>query len=191
MFRKEPHLRFELKLRDYPRIAIFVGLIAALALVPAIYLIPDVPVTAQTLGVMLAGAVLGSYRGALAVLLYELLALIGLPILAGGVGGLAPFTGPTAGYLIGFIFGAYVVGLVIEKLPKLNLTVSSILGFVLGGIVTVYIPGILWVSYSLNLPLIPVALGNLVFLIGDSVKIVLAVLILLGIRSANPKLLEN
>lgn len=184
-------MRFELKLRDYPRIAIFVGLIAALALVPAIYLIPDVPVTAQTLGVMLAGAVLGSYRGALAVLLYELLALIGLPILAGGVGGLAPFTGPTAGYLIGFIFGAYVVGLVIEKLPKLNLTVSSILGFVLGGIVTVYIPCILWVSYSLNLPLIPVALGNLVFLIGDSVKIVLAVLILLGIRSANPKLLEN
>lgn len=184
-------MSFELKLRDYPRIAIFVGLIAALALVPAIYLIPDVPVTAQTLGVMLAGAVLGSYRGALAVLLFELLALVGLPILASGKGGLAVFTGPTAGYLIGWIFGAYVVGLVIEKLPKINLAVSATLGFVLGGIVTVYIPGILWVSYSLNLPLVPVALGNLVFLIGDSVKIVLAVLILLGIRSANPKLLEN
>ena len=184
-------MRFELKLRDYPRIAIFVGLIAALALVPAIYLIPDVPVTAQTLGVMLAGAVLGSYRGALAVLFYEILALVGLPLLAGSAGGLAPFTGPTGGYLIGFIIGAYVVGLVIEKLPKLNLAVSSILGFVLGGIVTVYIPGILWVSYSLGLPLISVALGNLVFLIGDSVKIVLAVLILLGIKSANPKLLEN
>lgn len=184
-------MSFELKLRDYPRIAIFVGLIAALALVPAIYLIPDVPVTAQTLGVMLAGAVLGSYRGALAVLLFELLALVGLPILASGKGGLAVFTGPTAGYLIGWIFGAYVVGLVIEKLPKINLAVSATLGFVLGGIVTVYIPGILWVSYSLNLPLVPVALGNLVFLIGDSVKIVLAVLILLGIRSANPNLLEN
>ena len=184
-------MRFELKLRDYPRIAIFVGLIAALSWVPAIYLIPDVPVTAQTLGVMLAGAVLGSYRGALAVLLYEILALAGLPILAGGAGGLAPFTGPTGGYLIGFIVGAYVVGLVIEKLPKLNLAVSSILGFVLGGIVTVYIPGILWLSYSTNHPLLPVALGNLVFLVGDSVKIVLAVLILLGIKSANPKLLEN
>ena len=184
-------MRIQLKHRDYPRIAIFVGLIAALGLVPAIYLIPDVPVTAQTLGVMLAGAVLGSYRGALAVLLFELLALVGLPILASGKGGFAVFTGPTAGYLIGWIFGAYVVGLVIEKLPKLNLAVSSILGFVLGGIVTIYIPGILWVSYSLNLPLVPVAIGNLVFLIGDSVKIVLAVLILLGIRSANPKLLEN
>ena len=106
-------MRFELKLRDYPRIATFVGLIAALGLVPAIYIIPDVPVTAQTLGVMLAGAVLGSYRGALAVLLFELLALVGLPILASGKGGLAVFTGPTAGYLVGWIFGAYVVGLVI------------------------------------------------------------------------------
>ena len=184
-------MRFELKLRDYPRIAIFVGLIAALGLVPAIYIIPDVPVTAQTLGVMLAGAVLGSYRGALAVLLFELLALVGLPILASGKGGLAVFTGPTAGYLVGWIFGAYVVGLVIEKLPKLHLAASSILGFILGGIVTVYIPGILWVSYSLALPLVPVAQGNLVFLIGDSVKILLSVLVLLGIKAANPKLLEN
>ncbi len=184
-------MRFELKLRDYPRIAIFVGLITALSFVPALYIIPDVPVTAQTLGVMLAGAVLGSYRGALAVLIYEILALVGLPILASGKGGLSAFTGPTGGYLVGFIFGAYVIGLVIEKLPKLNIAVSSILGFILGGIVTVYIPGILWVSYSLGLPLIPVAQGNLVFLIGDSVKIVLAVLVLLGIKSANPKLLEN
>lgn len=191
MFRKESPLRFELKLRDYPRIAIFVGLITALSFVPALYIIPDVPVTAQTLGVMLAGAVLGSYRGALAVLIYEILALVGLPILASGKGGLSAFTGPTGGYLIGFIFGAYVIGLVIEKLPKMNIALSSILGFILGGIVTVYIPGILWVSYSLGLPLIPVAQGNLVFLIGDSVKIVLAVLVLLGIKSANPKLLEN
>jgi biotin transport system substrate-specific component len=191
VFRKEPQLRFQLKLRDYPRIAIFVGLIAALGLVPALYIIPEVPVTAQTLGVMLAGAVLGSYRGALAVLLFEILALVGLPILASGKGGLAVFTGPTAGYLVGWIFGAYVIGLVIEKLPKLNLALSAIIGFVLGGIVTIYIPGILWVSYSLGLPLIPVAQGNLVFLIGDSVKIVLAVLVLLGIKSANPKLLEN
>jgi biotin transport system substrate-specific component len=191
VFRKETQLRFELKLRDYPRIAIFVGLITALSFVPALYLAPEVPVTAQTLGVMLAGAVLGSYRGALAVLIYEILALVGLPILASGKGGLSAFTGPTGGYLVGFIFGAYVIGLVIEKLPKLNIALSSIIGFILGGIVTVYIPGILWVSYSLGLPLIPVAQGNLVFLIGDSVKIILAVLVLLGIKSANPKLLEN
>jgi biotin transport system substrate-specific component len=61
----------KLQLRDYPRIAIFVGLIAALGLLPAVNILPGVPVTAQTLGVMLAGAVLGSYRGTLAVFVFE------------------------------------------------------------------------------------------------------------------------
>lgn len=184
-------MRFELKLRDYPRIAIFVGLIAALGLLPAVYILPTVPVTAQTLGVMLAGAVLGGYRGTLAVMIFELLTLTGLPLLAGGRGGVAAFVGPTAGYLIGWLIGAYLIGFVIEKLPKVNLAISSLLAFILGGILAVYVPGILWFAYSQGAPLLAVAQGNLVFLVGDSVKVVLAVLVLLGIKAANPKFLEN
>lgn len=181
----------KLQLRDYPRIAIFVGLIAALGLVPGINILPGVPVTAQTLGVMLAGAVLGAYRGTLAVLIFEVLVLAGLPLLAGGRGGAAVFTGPTAGYLYGWLIGTWLIGLVIAGLPKLNIAISSILAFVLGGIVAVYVPGILWYAYSQGAPLLAVAQGNLVFLVGDSVKIVIAVLVLLGLKAAYPKALVN
>jgi biotin transport system substrate-specific component len=181
----------KLELRDYPRIAIFVGLIAALGILPAVYIIPGVPVTAQTLGVMLAGAVLGSYRGTLAVLIFEVLTLAGLPLLAGGRGGYAVFAGPTAGYLFGWLIGAWVIGLVIASLPKVPLEISSLLAFILGGIVAVYVPGILWFAYTQHAPLLAVAQGNAVFLVGDSVKVVVSVLVLLGLKAAYPKALQN
>jgi biotin transporter BioY len=57
--------------------------------------------------------------------------------------------------------------------------------------VAVYVPGILWYAYSQNAPVLAVAQGNLVFLVGDSVKVVLAVLVLLGLKAAYPKALEN
>ena len=180
----------KLELRDYPRIAIFVGLIAALGVIPAIQVIPGVPVTAQTLGVMLAGAVLGSYRGTLAVLMFELLTLAGLPLLAGGRGGVAAFVGPTAGYLIGWIIGVWVIGLVIESLPKVPLFVSTLLGFILGGIVCIYVPGILWYSYTQNVPMLAVAQGDLVFLIGDALKIAIALAVLLALKASYPKALS-
>ena len=180
----------KLELRDYPRIAIFVGLIAALGVIPAIQVIPGVPVTAQTLGVMLAGAVLGSYRGTLAVLMFELLTLAGLPLLAGGRGGLAAFVGPTAGYLIGWIIGVWVIGYVIESLPKVPLFASALLGFVLGGIVAIYVPGILWYAYTQSAPLLAVAQGNLIFLIGDGLKIAIALVVLMALKAAYPKALR-
>jgi biotin transport system substrate-specific component len=180
----------KLELRDYPRIAIFAGLIAALGVIPAIQVIPGVPVTAQTLGVMLAGAVLGSYRGTLAVLMFELLTLAGLPLLAGGRGGLSAFVGPTAGYLFGWIIGVWVIGFVIENLPKVPLFLSSLLAFVLGGIVAIYVPGILWYAYTQNAPVLAVAQGNLVFLVGDSLKIAVALAVLIALKAAYPKALR-
>jgi biotin transport system substrate-specific component len=181
----------KLQLRDYPRIAIFVGLIAALGLLPAVNILPGVPVTAQTLGVMLAGAVLGSYRGTLAVFIFEVLVLAGLPLLAGGRGGYAVFVGPTAGYLIGWLIGAWVIGAVIVALPKVPLAVSSALAFVLGGIVAIYIPGILWFAYVNQAPVLAVATGNLPFLVGDGVKVVISVIVLLALKAAYPRALTK
>lgn len=181
----------KLELRDYPRIAIFVGLIAALGLLPAVNILPGVPVTAQTLGVMLAGAVLGSYRGTLAVVIFEVLVLAGLPLLAGGRGGAAVFAGPTAGYLVGWLIGAWVIGAVIAALPKLPIAISSALAFVLGGIVAVYVPGILWFAYLNQAPIFAVAIGNLPFLVGDAVKVVLAVIVLVALKAAYPKALTK
>ena len=100
---------------DAARVAMFAALIAVLGIPGAVPLFGNaVPVTLQTLGVMLAGAILGAWRGALSVLVLLALAATGLPLLAGGRGGLGAFAGPSAGYLIGFVAGAIVVGAILR-----------------------------------------------------------------------------
>jgi biotin transport system substrate-specific component len=96
-------------------VALFAALIAVLGLVPKIDLVAGVPITAQSLGVMLCGTVLGARRGALAVLLFVGLVAVGLPLLAGGRGGIGLFAGPSAGFLIGFPVAAFVAGWVMER----------------------------------------------------------------------------
>ena len=188
----------KLQLRDYPRIAIFVGLIAGIGFLPAYYTAGAtglVPITTQSLAVMLAGAILGSYRGALAVLIFEVLALAGLPILASthltGVGGIQAFTGPTVGYLFGWIIGAWTIGWIVEKLHSWNVALSTAIASVVGGIVLVYIPGILWYALSQGLPILAVASGNLVFIPFDALKVVIAVVVVSALKAAYPKGLEN
>ncbi len=79
--------------------------------------LPFTPVTISggTLGVLYAGALLGSRRGAAAVALYLLEGAAGLPVFSGGAAGVHQFVGPTGGYLIGFPIGAFVVGLLAER----------------------------------------------------------------------------
>ncbi|MGQ3294339.1 MAG: biotin transporter BioY, partial [Shinella sp.] len=105
--------------RDIVLVALFAAIIVVLGLLPPITLgfIP-VPITAQSLGVMLAGCILGAKRGAGAVLLVLLLVAIGLPVLSGGRGGLAIFASPTGGYLVGWVFGALVCGLIAERFVR-------------------------------------------------------------------------
>ena len=74
-----------------------------------------VPITGQTFAVLLIGAVLGSRRGGLSLALYVLEGMLGLPVFAGGTGGMAVLLGPTAGYLIGFIPAVILVGYLSEK----------------------------------------------------------------------------
>lgn len=102
--------------RNVTQIALFAALVAALGLVPQLTLAIGVPITAQSLGIMLCGTVLGAWRGGLAALLFVGLVALGLPLLAGGRGGLGVFAGPTAGFVIGFPFAAFATGLVTERL---------------------------------------------------------------------------
>jgi biotin transport system substrate-specific component len=74
-----------------------------------------VPISGGTLGVLYAGALLGSRRGAAAVALYLLEGAAGLPVFSGGAAGFAHFMGPTGGYLLGFPLGAFVTGLLAER----------------------------------------------------------------------------
>ena len=122
--------------RSLVHVAFYAALIAALGLVPpvAIAFLGGVPITAQTLGVMLAGVMLGPIRGALAVLLFLFLVALGLPFLSGGRGGLGVFMGPSVGFLIGWPVGALVAGLIMQSTRELNILVSSAIAAAVGGI---------------------------------------------------------
>ena len=102
--------------RSLVLIAFYAALIAALGLVPPVQIafLGGVPITAQSLGVMLAGVMLGPVRGTLAVLLFLLIVALGAPFLSGGRGGLGVFAGPTIGFLIGWPIGAFVTGYIMQ-----------------------------------------------------------------------------
>lgn len=137
-----------------------------------------VPVTGQTLAVLLVGALLGSRRGALAVLAYIAEGLAGLPVFAGGAAGLARLAGPTGGYLIGFVVAAYVVGLLAERGwdRRFGTTVAAM---TLGNGV-IYAIGATWLAVFVGGAAQAWSLGVLPFLPGDALKIILAAVLLPG-----------
>jgi biotin transport system substrate-specific component len=181
-----------LTLRDLSRIAIFAALIAALSIPGEIPLATGVPITLQTLGVMLAGVVLGSTRGALAVLVFELLALAGLPILADHTGGIANFTAsPAAGFLIAWIPGAFVVGLIARSANGRPSVIRTILGSVVGGIAVIYAIGIPVMAQILHVDLVTASGYASIYLIGDSMKVAITAIVVYALYRAYPKAFKN
>jgi len=161
-------------------IALFAALIVVLSLIPPIPLpaIP-VPVTLQTLGAMLAGAMLGPVRGALACLLYLALAAVGLPVLPGGRGGLGAFFGPTGGFLVGLVAGALVTGWLARSLAGRaaggwGKFAGYLAACVVGGIAVVYACGVPWLAAVTKMGLAKAAMAVAVFLPGDLAKAVVA-----------------
>jgi biotin transport system substrate-specific component len=168
--------------RDLVLSALFAAIIVALGLVPPIMLgfIP-VPITAQSLGVMLAGVVLGAKRGTISVLLVLVLAAIGLPVLSGGRGGLAVFMAPTTGYLIGWVFAALATGYLSQLLvgrdqPGLVQTVTFFVAALFGGVVVLYACGISYLALVTGMGLSQAFLGSLAFVPGDVLKALIAAL---------------
>lgn len=171
--------------RTVTHIALFAALIAVLGLVPPISLMSGVPITAQSLGIMLCGTVLGARRGGLAVLLFVALVALGLPLLAGGRGGLGVFASPTVGFVVGFPVAAFVAGLVVEKWAA-PIGVAALAGAVLGGIVVLYAFGITGMALVLDKSLPEAALLITPFLAGDALKAGIAALITRGLARVRP-----
>lgn len=179
--------RFRIDATDIARIAVLAAVIAALGLPGAISVFGAVPITAQTLGVMLAGAVLGAWRGFLSLVVFLGLVALGLPLLSGGKGGLAVFVGPTAGYLFGWLAGAAVVGLIVHLGGRRLRWWRTALGMVVGGILVIYAVGIPVQSLVTRLSLPQTLLQSVVFLPGDVVKVVLGTIITMTLLRAYPK----
>jgi biotin transport system substrate-specific component len=166
------------------RIAVFSALIVVLGTV-IVPLPGGVPITAQTLGVMLAGLVLGPRVAPLAVLLVLALAAIGLPVLAGGRGGLGVFVGPSAGYLLGWVAGVVVIGLLMRtgRFTWWRAATASLLG----GVLVVYAVGIPVQALVTGVPLDLTALSSLAFLPGDLIKVAAATLVVVALKRAYPR----
>ena len=180
--------------RDLVLAALFAAIVVALGLLPPIMLgfIP-VPITAQSMGVMLAGVILGARRGTVAVLLVLLLAAIGLPVLSGGRGGLAVFAAPTTGYLIGWVFAAFVTGALAERLVRpAQGALAQSLGFfaaaVAGGVVVLYAFGITYLAVVTGIDFGKAFLGSMAFIPGDLIKAAVAALAARAVMAGCPLL---
>ena len=162
---------------------IYASLFGAVTAAGAYLIIPFplVPITLQTLFLNLAAALLGGRLGALSQVVYILLGIIGLPVFAGGKGGIGVLIGPTGGYLIGFVVAAYVIGRLIEIKERAGfiwMACSMVVGLII-----IYLLGVTQLSFVANLTLKKaITVGVLPFLIGDALKIILAILITLKIR---------
>ncbi|WP_323763725.1 biotin transporter BioY [Marinovum sp.] len=172
--------------RNVVMIALFAALIAVLGLIPQITLGFGVPITAQTLGVMLAGTVLGARRGALSVLLFVLLVAIGLPLLSGGRGGLGVFASPTVGFLVGWPVAAFVTGWIVEHWRGAPLTLVAGLASVVGGIVVLYGFGVVGMSVMLDKTLLEATALVTAFIPGDALKAAIAGMLTAALAKARP-----
>jgi biotin transport system substrate-specific component len=175
--------------RDLALIAVFAGFIAALAL-PGAFSVPGlaVPITAQTLGVMLAGCVLGSRRAALAVLTFLILVAAGLPVLATGASGLGVFASPRGGFIVGWVAGAWVIGRMVELWRRRFALGWGILANVVGGIVVIYAIGIPVMAQRAGLGLAKAIEVSWVFVPGDLVKAVVAAVVARAVYRGYPLL---
>jgi biotin transport system substrate-specific component len=152
-------------------------IVAGLAQVSIRLHFTPVPITGQTLGVLLVGASLGAWRGGAALGLYLLEGGIGLPFFAGGTHGWSILTvsklGGSGGYLLGFVAAALLVGYLAERGWDRNL--RSSIGAMLIGEVVVYAFGLPWLAASLHISAnTAYTYGLYPFIIGDLIKLGLA-----------------
>jgi len=156
---------------------VFAALFAALTAAVAPLKIPlgftPVPITLQTLVVLMSGAMLGPYYGALAMILYVVVGALGLPVFAGGGSGIGAILGPTGGYLISYFVAAYVIGKVVQmrKTPKF---IDYVVAMVAGTII-IYVLGAGWGMVVTGLGIYAILAGwVLPFIIGDTIKLLAA-----------------
>lgn len=174
-----------------------IGTFAAVLTVCSLVAIPvgpsGAPITLQTFGVLLAGAVLGARRGALAVLLYLAVGFAGLPVFAQGVGGPATFAKPTLGYLLAFPVAAWLVGLVVERVRARGwaLRTGVIVAAGVAASLVIYAAGVPVLAARLGMTFAEALAVNNLFLPFDAVKVVLAAVVASSVHRAFPDLLRR
>lgn len=138
-----------------------------------------VPITGQTLGVLLVGSLLGTRLGLFSLLLYLIMGTVGFPFFAGGRSGVEIIQGATAGYLVSYPIVAALMGRLAERSWDRRVS-TTILAMVIGNII-IYVFGVAWLARFVDGGLgVAFASGALPFLFGDAVKIIIAAGVLPG-----------
>ncbi|MCP8967688.1 biotin transporter BioY [Ectobacillus ponti] len=176
-----------MKLKDMMYVSLFAAVTAALGLLPPLTLsFTPVPITAQTLGVMLAGAVLGARRGFMSLLIFDLLVAAGAPLLSGGRGGFSVILGPSGGYILSWPIAALIIGYLVEKSWRSLRMWNMVAIQILGGIIFVYACGVTYTAMVLKTPWLANATASLIFIPGDLTKVVISSLVALQIKRIYP-----
>ena len=141
--------------------------------------VQPIPISLATLGVMLIGGLLGCRRGTTALFIYVLMGVCGLPVFARFNSGIHAITGPTGGFLIGYVIAAAVIGFISERASKISV---FMLGFAAGAFVYFTAGAI---GYGIYMPASAAEIIEKVvvpFLPGDAIKIIIAALITRRLR---------
>lgn len=166
--------------RDMILTAIFAALtaIGAYITIP----LPYIPLTLQVFFCLFAGVILGSKLGMLSQLVYAIIGLIGLPVFAGGQGGITYIFKPSFGFIIGFIIAAYLIGRIVESYKTISIV--NIFLALMAGVIVIYIFGVSYMMLIVNLYLgkemvlsSAIKAGVTPFILADIVKALLASLL--------------
>ncbi|MEA3435160.1 MAG: biotin transporter BioY [Thermodesulfobacteriota bacterium] len=170
------------------RMTVYASLLAALTAVGAFFPIPigPVPIILQNMFVLLSGLLLGSRWGLASVGVYILAGAFGLPVFAGGLGGISRIVGPTGGYILGYLPGVFITGLIAEKTEQRM--IYDVFAMICGCII-IYVCGVTWLKVLTGMTLAKtLTVGMYPFLIGDVLKIAAAAAIA---KSLRPVIMQN
>jgi biotin transport system substrate-specific component len=161
---------------------VFASLLAALMTAGAYISIPvgPVPIVLQNMFVFLAGLLLGSRWGLASVGVYLLAGACGLPVFAGGMGGIGRIVGPTGGYLIGYLPAVFIIGIISEKgAARISFDIIAMIC----GTIVLYACGVTWLKILTGMTWSKtLTVGMVPFLVGDALKIVAAAAIAKALR---------
>ena len=161
---------------------VYASLFAALTGVGAFLAIPigPVPIVLQNMFVYLAGLLMGPRWGLASIGVYLLAGACGLPVFAGGLGGIGRIVGPTGGYLIGYLPAVYIIGKISARGHQR--AVYDVLAMICGTLI-LYACGVSWLKIVSGMPPAKaLAVGMYPFLIGDALKIAAAAVIARALR---------
>lgn len=170
--------------KDISYIALFATLISVSGYIFIPLPFSTVPVTAQTLAVMLAGSLMTPGKSAFCIMVFLLMGAAGLPVFSGGASGFGYIVGKTGGYLMGFLAGAVVISLIRGRNAGFC---RSFIANAIGGILVVYTFGALWLSFITKMSLLnSVIYGVLPFIPGDILKASAASVLAARLEKASP-----